>query len=80
MADTRERVVRVVSEVAQAPAEAVARANLFADLDRWDSLLHLNVVLAMEREFGIQFDIAEVTAINSVEEAVAAIERRSLGA
>ena len=80
MADTRERVIRVVSEVAQAPAEAVARANRFADLERWDSLLHLNVVLALEREFGVQFDIAEVTAISSVEEAVAAVERKSQAA
>ena len=33
------------------------------DIDGWDSLAHLNLVIAMERRFGIKFTMAEITQL-----------------
>jgi acyl carrier protein len=30
------------------------------DVDGWDSLMHLNVVIALEKRFGIRFSTAEI--------------------
>ena len=79
MADIRQRVTRIVSEVSRIPEDQVASVDRFTDLEQWDSLLHLNVVLALEGEFGVQFDIDEVTLINSVGEAVALVQRKAPG-
>lgn len=38
------------------------------DLDEWDSLGNFNLILAVEQHFQIQFDIADMEKINSVEE------------
>lgn len=31
------------------------------DVDGWDSLMHLNVVIALEKRFGIRFTTAEIS-------------------
>ena len=32
----------------------------------WDSVVHLNLILALEAEFGIRFSTAEIPQLNSV--------------
>ncbi len=45
------------------------------DLSGWDSVRHMNVVLALENDFGIQFEDADLPAMTSLPLLVAAIER-----
>jgi acyl carrier protein len=42
----------------------------------WDSLQHLNLVLALEQEFRIQFTPEEVEQLLSVEVAAAVLEEK----
>ena len=42
----------------------------------WDSLQHLNLVLALEQEFRIQFTPEEIEQILSVEKAAAVLEEK----
>ena len=37
-----------------------------ADVEEWDSLKHITLVLAVEREFGIRLKAAEVGALENV--------------
>jgi acyl carrier protein len=39
-----------------------------AEVDEWDSLSHVSLVLAVEREFGVRFRVGEVEATKSVGE------------
>lgn len=44
------------------------------NLENWDSINHMNLVLAIEEEFNIVFDddeIVEITSLNSIEATVA---------
>ncbi|MCI2062979.1 MAG: acyl carrier protein [Eubacteriaceae bacterium] len=36
------------------------------DIDGWDSLEHINLIMAIEDEFGISFNIGEVTTMKNV--------------
>lgn len=45
------------------------------DLAQWDSVHHMNVVLALENDFDIEFDDAELAGLTSLPLLVAAIER-----
>jgi acyl carrier protein len=47
------------------------------DLKAWDSLAHIRLVSGIEGEFDIQFNLAEIEAINSVRQFVRLIEERS---
>jgi acyl carrier protein len=46
------------------------------DLSAWDSVRHMNVVLALENEFEIEFDDSELPKLTSLPLMVAAIEKR----
>ena len=38
------------------------------DVEEWDSLIHVSLVLAVEQEFGIRFRVGEVEATQNVGE------------
>ncbi len=47
-----------------------------ADVDGWDSLNHIRLILSVSREFGIQFSASEVANFKNVGDLVTAITRR----
>jgi acyl carrier protein len=75
--ETQDRVIRVIHEVTELPCAEIAAAAALVDLPNWDSLMHLNMVLGLEREFGINFNIMEMTEVNSVGAAVRLIEAKT---
>jgi acyl carrier protein len=42
---------------------SLTETSTAADVDGWDSLMHLNVVIALEKHFGIRFSVAEIAAL-----------------
>jgi acyl carrier protein len=47
------------------------------DVDEWDSLSHIRLVVAIEKKFGLKFSAAEVARLKNVGEFVALIESKS---
>lgn len=47
------------------------------DVDEWDSLTHIRLVIAVEKAFGMKFSAAEVERLRNVGDLVALIEARS---
>lgn len=41
-----------------------------SDIEDWDSLEHINLVVAVEKKFGIKFNIGEANAMKNVGEMV----------
>lgn len=46
------------------------------DIDGWDSLNHINLVLGAEQEFGIKFKTSEVSKLQNVGEFVDLIDHK----
>jgi len=44
----------------------LSRETTAADVDEWDSLMHVNLILAAEREFSIRFTSTEVAQLLDV--------------
>jgi acyl carrier protein len=40
--------------------------TLASEIPGWDSLNHVNVILAVEEHFGVRFKMAEVLKLNSI--------------
>ena len=38
------------------------------DIDQWDSVAHLDLMSEIEREFGVRFDLDEMTTLTSLPE------------
>jgi acyl carrier protein len=55
--------------------DSVSEADSMRTIPSWDSLRHVNLVMAIEEHFGISFDSAEIPELTSVREINSAIER-----
>lgn len=47
------------------------------DIEDWDSLEHINLVVAVERAFNIKFNMSEVTSMKNVGDMISIIESRA---
>lgn len=57
--------------------ELVATPELTADdVDEWDSLAHVRLMLAVEKAFGVKFSAAEVNRLKNVGELAALIQAK----
>jgi acyl carrier protein len=45
------------------------------DVDQWDSVAHLDLMSEVEREFGVRFDLDEITTLTSLPELVNWLEK-----
>lgn len=45
-------------------------ATTSADIDGWDSLEHINLISAVEQEFGIHFGMGQIVSMKNVGEMV----------
>jgi acyl carrier protein len=49
-----------------------------SDLESWDSLAHIRIVMGVERAYGIQLDVSEIESIKSVRGFYGAVESHSV--
>ncbi len=68
-----EKVADIASDVLGINADEVSETTTFDDLDA-DSLDRLQLVTAMEDEFDLEIDEEKLLSINSVADAIEAIE------
>jgi len=62
-----EKVRRIVAEVSEVEVERVTLKSSPANLEEWDSLAQVNIVLSLEQEFGHQFSPDQIDSMVSVE-------------
>jgi acyl carrier protein len=55
-----------MATILQVPASDVTRETVREDLDAWDSVQHLNLMLAVEDEFGVSLDVDALQSLTSV--------------
>ena len=71
---TREEIYGKLNEVFQDVFDdediTVNDATVASDVDGWDSLEHINLIVAVERCFGIKFTMGETTGLKNVGEMV----------
>jgi|GEM_PF-803852 acyl carrier protein len=65
--DLESRVFRIVGEVFGLPIEQVTMQTNHDTVKTWDSLNLINLLMAIEVEFGVSIDPEEATELLSVE-------------
>lgn len=72
--NTRERIISVVSKVLSVPADSIDDESSPENIESWDSMKQMNLVLALEQEFAIRFSderIVEMLSVRLIAEAIA---------
>lgn len=72
-----DRVKQVVSDVFGVPAVEVSPESSPHSVEAWDSMGHLNLVLALEQSFGVEFTPEEIAAMASVSLIVATVDAKA---
>lgn len=66
MPDEMDRLTVVFQDVFDDDELLVTRDTKASDVAEWDSLMHVNLILAVEREFDIRFSSMEVASLIDV--------------
>ncbi|MBV9082353.1 MAG: acyl carrier protein [Acidobacteriaceae bacterium] len=72
----RKTVTSIVAQIFQMPEDKLSPESSPDDIEAWDSLQHLNLVLALEQEFGVQFAPEEIEELLSIELIAALVEEK----
>jgi acyl carrier protein len=73
-----DRVRRVVSEVLGMPLAKVTVATSRDDVESWDSLNVVNLMIALEAEFGVTLAVDEAVDLLSVPLVIAVLRRKGV--
>ena len=61
------RILKIVSQVMEVPLEQINEESSPDTVKNWDSLKHMNLILALEEEFNITFSDGEIVEMLNVE-------------
>ncbi len=70
MPDLRERVQEIFRDIFDDPTMELRDEWQAADVDGWDSLRHIDLVVAIEKAFGIRFAMAEISRTKDPESTI----------
>ena len=74
--DINSRLHDVFVSTFEDPSFEMAPEARMGDLEVWDSFNHINLMLGIEAEFGVEFDSDEIGTLLTVGQIAEAIERR----
>lgn len=72
-----ERVNKVFRDIFDDESITVTDATTANDIEDWDSLEHINLIVAVEEEFGMKFKMGEVVEMKNVGEMADIIAERA---
>jgi len=62
-----QKIFEIVSQIMAVPLESVTLASSAENIPTWDSLKHMNLVLALEQTFDIHFSEEQIVELTRVE-------------
>ncbi len=74
--DIFEKLNEVFREVFDDDSIEVHDETTADDIEDWDSLEHINLVVAVEKKFGVKFEMNEISVLKNVGEMVDILESR----
>ena len=79
MNEAREKqVVQLIADVLNIPADQVTPDRSPQNVEGWDSVQHLNLVLALEQSLGIQLAPEEIEQMQSVSGILNIVRQKSV--
>jgi len=76
LTDTWERLQVVFRDIFDDDSIVLREDMTAADVANWDSLNHIDLIVAIEREFKVKFTTAEVTTLKNVGQLAALVDKK----
>lgn len=75
---TLDQVRQVASDIFAVPIESIGADSSMDTIEPWDSMQHLNLVLALEEQFDVHFSPEEMEGMRSLGTIAAMLEAKTL--
>jgi acyl carrier protein len=72
--NVQERIRGIIADITHLPLERVTGKASCENVESWDSVAQINVIISVESEFGVSFSVEELHSLNSVEKIRSAVE------
>lgn len=76
-AERMERLNAIFQEVFEDASICVTEATTAADIDGWDSLMHITLISAVEDAFDMKFKMKDIIGMKNVGEMISILEREA---
>ncbi|MBZ5612741.1 MAG: acyl carrier protein [Acidobacteriia bacterium] len=74
-ASTFERVRNIASDIFGVRADSITAESSPETIETWDSMQHLNLVLAIEETFGVQLEPEDIEQMKNIGAVAALVEK-----
>jgi acyl carrier protein len=71
------RVYGIIADVLNTPVAELGPDSSTETVENWDSVHHLNLILALEHAFHVQLEPEEIDQMNSVKQILAILSEKS---
>ena len=78
-AEILRKLTRIIRDVVDDDVTPITLETTAQDLEEWDSINNLNIIIAVEVEFNVKFRTAELEKLKNVGEFVALIKQKTAG-
>ena len=68
--DVQEKVIQVLINIFQVSPDKISTKTTSDNVENWDSMNHINMILSLEQEFGISYDEEQAVSMLSVGEII----------
>jgi acyl carrier protein len=72
-----EQVQTIIADAIQVPIDQVPPDLSFGDLPQWDSMGHMEVMMHLEQQFGIEINADTIASLISIPEICAYLKENS---
>jgi acyl carrier protein len=70
-----DQVRNLASDIFGVPADTITAESSPETIENWDSMQHLNLVLAIEEKFGVQLEPEDIEQMKSIGAVAALVEK-----
>ena len=74
--NVEEKVKEIIAGILKVSAEEISPDTAIGDIPEWDSLSHIQIVSAIEKEFGFSFTPDVMMDLEDVSDIVTAVQER----
>lgn len=76
MDEIRNKLQDIIRDIFDDPSIVLHNETTAKDVEGWNSLTHIMIVVTVEGEFGVQFETAEVSELKNVGDFVDLIQKK----
>ncbi len=74
----KKQLFEIIAETLETSLNNINEDSSVDSVNSWDSYAHLNLILALEREFQISFDDSEVVDLLNIKLIISALEKHNI--